>query len=154
MAEGVLLNVLLIGFSTSLLINWVTFSSKVSSHLHSQAVWARDMKFWENVQLPPHVTCQVSSVRCQVSGVRCQVWFFFTMWWSLLVEGLFSMGPTPSSLTLHILQPMDLCNLLKCDICSAGMIMLSYFIGSIYCTTLIIWNLNEDFTSTFLSKLL
>ena len=55
------------------------------------------------------VTCHVSRVTCHVSRVTCHVShvtiFFFilfifflrTKWWSLLVEGLLSMGPTPSS---------------------------------------------------------
>ena len=46
----------------------------------------------------------MSGVRCQVSLVRCHVsdvmffCLFLTKWWSLLVEGMLSMGPTPSSL--------------------------------------------------------
>ena len=60
---------------------------------------------------PLCVTCHVSNVMCQlscityqVSGVRCHVshvtFFsstFLTKCWSLLVEGLLSTGPTPSS---------------------------------------------------------
>ena len=56
-----------------------------------------------------HITCQVSGVRCQFSRVTCQmshvIYFFFfnffllrTIWWSFLVEGLLSTGPTLSSL--------------------------------------------------------
>ena len=44
-----------------------------SIHCLSQTVRARELKLWENVHPPPHVTCQVSGVRCRVSGVRCQV---------------------------------------------------------------------------------
>ena len=51
------------------LIDWLTnssFSSKSSRHLHSKTVWARDLKCWENVHLPPHVTCHVSHVMCHM----------------------------------------------------------------------------------------
>ena len=45
----------------------------------------------------PH---NVSRVTCHMSRVICHVsqFFFWTKWWSLLVEGLLSTGPTPSSL--------------------------------------------------------
>ena len=51
------------------------------------------------------VTCNVSHVTCHVSHVTCHMshvtffllLFFWTKWWSLLVEGLLSTGPTPSS---------------------------------------------------------
>ena len=63
-----------------------------------------------------HVTCHVSCVTCHVSHVTCQascvtfhmshVIFFLllfrTKWWSLLVEGLLSAGPTLSSLMTKI----------------------------------------------------
>ena len=45
-------------------------------------------------------TCHMSCVRCHVSGVTCNmshVTFFLNKWWSYSVEGLLSMGPTPSS---------------------------------------------------------
>ena len=76
-------------------------------------VRARELKFWDNVQPPPqrchvsHVTCHVSHVTCHVSHVTCHMShvtffiffiFFFKKWWSLLVKGLLSTGPTPSSL--------------------------------------------------------
>ena len=32
-----------------------------------------ELKFWENIHLPPCVTCQVWRVTCHVSHVRCQV---------------------------------------------------------------------------------
>ena len=44
-----------------------------------------------------HVTCHRSHVMCQVSHVMCQVSLFLFKWWSLLVEGLLSIGPTLSS---------------------------------------------------------
>ena len=50
-----------------------------------------------------HVTCHVSHVMCHMSCVTCHVscvkchFFLLTKWWSLLVEGLLSMGPIPSS---------------------------------------------------------
>ena len=52
---------------------------------------------------PKHVMCHVSRVMCHMSHVTSQVshvnffFFFLTKWWSLWVEGLLSMGPTPSS---------------------------------------------------------
>ena len=46
-----------------------------------------------------HVICHVPCVTCHMSCVTCHMsHFFFTKWWLLLVEGLLSMGPTPSSL--------------------------------------------------------
>ena len=47
-----------------------------------------------------HVTCYMSHVMCHVSHVMCHTsyFFFLTKWWTLLVEGLLSMGPTRSSL--------------------------------------------------------
>ena len=50
--------------------------------------------------------CHVSRVTCHMSCVTCHVshviyihflFFFRTKWWALLVEGLLSTGPTPSS---------------------------------------------------------
>ena len=64
-------------------IKWVTessFSSKPSKHHYTQAVKARELKFWENVHPPPCVTCQVSSVRCHMSGVIYQV-SGVIFWW-------------------------------------------------------------------------
>ena len=58
----------------------------------------------------PCVTCHASHVTCQVSHVMCRMsqdffisfnflhyFFFLTICWSFLVEGLLSTGPTPSS---------------------------------------------------------
>ena len=49
-----------------------------------------------------HVMCHVSRVTCHMSRVTCHnffyyLFFFWTKWWSLSVEGLLSTGPTPSS---------------------------------------------------------
>ena len=49
-----------------------------------------------------HVTCHMSRVMSHVSRVTCHMSLFFysfslTKWWSFLVEGLLSTGPTPSS---------------------------------------------------------
>ena len=100
-----------------------SFSSQSSRHHKSQIVRARELNFWENVHPSPCVTCHmshvmcymscvtchVSHVRCHMSGVTCHVldffsYFFFfffffyrTKWWSKLVKGLLSMGPTASS---------------------------------------------------------
>ena len=49
------------------------------------------------------VTCHVSCVLCHMSHVTC-IFFSLTKWWSLLVEGLLSTGPTPSSLTRNRLS--------------------------------------------------
>ena len=60
----------------------------------------RELKFWENVHHPQHVTCHVSCVLCHISRVTSHMscfFVFFTNRWSLLVEGLLSTGPTPSS---------------------------------------------------------
>ena len=51
----------------------------------------------------PPITCRMSHVTCPMSHVTCHMslfflLFFWTKWWSLLVEGLVSTGPTPSSL--------------------------------------------------------
>ena len=60
--------------------NWLTdsltdwwFVEISSRHLQSQTVWARDLNFWENVHLPPCVTCHVSYITCQVSHVICHI---------------------------------------------------------------------------------
>ena len=49
--------------------------------------------------------CHMSCVTCQVSHVKCYFFLsflssFFTKWWSYLVEGMLSIGPTPSSLNV------------------------------------------------------
>ena len=38
---------------------------------------AKDLTFWENVPLPPHVTCHVSHVTCHISCVNKLFFFFF-----------------------------------------------------------------------------
>ena len=45
-----------------------------------------------------HVVCHVSCVTCHMSHVTFFSFFFLTKWWSFLVEGLLSTGPTPFSL--------------------------------------------------------
>ena len=50
-----------------------SFFSKPSKHHYTQTLWARELKFWENVHPRPRVTCQLSGVTCHVSSVRCQV---------------------------------------------------------------------------------
>ena len=53
-----------------------------------------------------HVTCHMSRVTCHLSHDMCQmshfylfyIYFFFTKWRSLSLEGLLSTGPTLSSL--------------------------------------------------------
>ena len=52
-----------------------------------------------------HVTCHMSNIPCHMSCVTCY-FFLQTKWWSLLVEGLLSTGPTQSSWwTFIILHP-------------------------------------------------
>ena len=64
------------------LTNW-SFFSKSSRHLHSLTVWARDLTIWENVPLPPCVTCHMSRVTSHMSQVTCHlshatiIFFFF-----------------------------------------------------------------------------
>ena len=58
------------------------FSFKSIRNLHTATVWARDLKFLQNLHLPPCVMCHLSNVMCQVSNVTCHlspikcVWFF------------------------------------------------------------------------------
>ena len=64
------------------------------------------LQFWDKVHPPPCDTYQVSGVMRHMSGVRCHMagvgcHFFIIKWWSLLLEGLLSVGPTPSSLKTH-----------------------------------------------------
>ena len=62
--------------------------------------------------IPYHTMCHVSSITCQMSHFTCRLscftfqvshvtcfflFFSFRKWWSQFVEGLLSMGPTPSS---------------------------------------------------------
>ena len=83
-------------------MNWVThssFYSQSSKHHNSQTVMARDLKFWDNVHHPLCDPCNMSHVTCHMTEKNIYIWFFssFSKWWSYLVEGLFSTGPTPSS---------------------------------------------------------
>ena len=59
------------------------FVQVYSQYLHTQSIWARQMTFWENVHLPPHVTCHKSCVLCpvshhisQMSCVTCIIFIF------------------------------------------------------------------------------
>ena len=47
-----------------------------------------------------HVTCHVSHFTCHVSRDICN--FFLSKWWSLLVKGLLSKGPTPFSFNVLV----------------------------------------------------
>ena len=66
---------------------------------------ASDLKYWENIHLPQHVTCHVSCVTCHVSCVTCHASCVachvscvnFVINLVELVEGLLSTRPTPSS---------------------------------------------------------
>ena len=85
------------------------FSSKSSKYHRTQTARARELKFWEYVHPPQHVTCHMSHdmshVTCHMSHVTCCMspfFFFFsfwlllfwTKWWGILVEGLMSTGHT------------------------------------------------------------
>ena len=54
-----------------------SFRSESSKHCPSKTVRAGELKFWENDQPTPCVTCHVSHLRCQVSGVRGQVVYIY-----------------------------------------------------------------------------
>ena len=49
------------------------FSSKYSTSLHSQAVRARELKFWEKIHLSPLVMCHLSHVTWNVLHVTCHM---------------------------------------------------------------------------------
>ena len=53
------------------------FSSRYSTNLHSQAVRARELNFFDNVHLPPPGTCHMSHVTCHVSHVTFSYFFFY-----------------------------------------------------------------------------
>ena len=94
----------------SLLDPLVQISSK---HCQSQTGRARELKFFKRMFIPhlaSHVSCQLSRVTCHMSPATChlspvtcqkisQLQKKFTKWWSQLVKGLLSTGPTPSSLS-------------------------------------------------------
>ena len=44
-----------------------------SKHLHSQAVRARKLTFWEKGHLHPHVICHMSYVICHMACVTCHM---------------------------------------------------------------------------------
>ena len=50
-----------------------SLSSKSSKYHISQTERDRELKFWENVHPPQHVTCHVLPVTCHVSYVICHV---------------------------------------------------------------------------------
>ena len=68
-AGAVLLSPLLLIQSVT---DWL-FSSKSSKCLPSKTVIARELKFWENVDIPPCFACQLSRVMCHVSHVTCHL---------------------------------------------------------------------------------
>ena len=99
-------NTFVINSLTHSMSQW-SVSYQSSKPCLSRAVIAREQIFWENVHPLPcvichvsHVTCHVSGVACHLSQVTCQVlyvkwrsiYFYFTKWWSLSVEGLLSTG--------------------------------------------------------------
>ena len=95
------------------LINWLikgSFSSKSSKYHKSQTVIASDFKIlWDKIHhhlcetchmscVKSHVICHVSHSMCHISCVTVfnllYIFSFWNKWWSLLVEGLLSTGPT------------------------------------------------------------
>ena len=94
------------------LIDWV--SQSFPSNLHNiinHKQWELGGWNFESMFTPQHTTCHVSHVMCHVSCVMCHLscitchvshvtfflLLFWTKWWSLSVDGLFSTGPSPSS---------------------------------------------------------
>ena len=45
-------------------IVYTTKLYRLNMYLNSQTVKSRELKFWENVHLPSHVTCHVSHITC------------------------------------------------------------------------------------------
>ena len=63
-------------FTKTLMIHWLSHSSFVdisSIPLQFQTIWARDLKFWENVHLPPCVKCHISRFKCHMSHNKRRV---------------------------------------------------------------------------------
>ena len=74
-----------------------------------------ELETWHNVHHQPCLKCHMSCVRLQMSCFKCQLpcvmcpvscvtFFFLTKWWSYLVEGLLSKGPTQSSILYETLS--------------------------------------------------
>ena len=76
------------------------------SHVTSnfQTVRAKELKFREKVNLLPPVTFHMLHVTSHMSHITILVFFlcFLTKWWSYLVEGLFSAGPTHTEVAMSI----------------------------------------------------
>ena len=66
-----------------------------SKHCQSQTGRARELKLWENIHPTLCVMCHVSCVMCHLSCAMCHL---SPVTCPNYVEGLLSMGPTPSSL--------------------------------------------------------
>ena len=49
-----------------------------------------------------HVLCHMSHFMWNMPNVPCHMFFFSYKWWCVLVEGLLSTGPTPSSRKLRL----------------------------------------------------
>ena len=81
------------------------FSPNLKKYHKSQIKRDRELKFWYNVHPLQHVKYQMSSVMCHMSYVTCHmscvtchnyiyIYFFWTKWSRIFVEGLLSTGPT------------------------------------------------------------
>ena len=57
------------------------FSSRYSTNLPSQAVRAKELKFFEIVHLPPPVTYHMSRVTCHMSHYTCHMFFLLFCFW-------------------------------------------------------------------------
>ena len=63
-------------------------SNLQNTFLHSQTVWARYLKLWENVQFPTCVSCHMSRVTYHMSDVvRCQMSHFSFFFLFLFLSG-------------------------------------------------------------------
>ena len=74
---GTVLQTLLYSFIHSI-IQWAMLFLNTSKCLHSKTVKARELKFKDNVHLPPCVICQVTLVTCPMSQVtQKKLWYMY-----------------------------------------------------------------------------
>ena len=86
-------------------IDWVSypFPPNLQNTINPKTNKARDLHFWHNIHHLSPVMCHMSRVTCHLSRVTCGIFYiylyiyiyFLNQFWSLLVEGLLSTGPTP-----------------------------------------------------------
>ena len=65
-------------------VNRSYFPSRSSNHFPAQTVKAREVKVWENIYPPQHVTCHMSNVTRHMLFVTCHISCvtFPIFWWS------------------------------------------------------------------------